>query len=146
MLDVKDGRLKQLGGDVPASSLMFAKISPDGRSVGYVHQNNIYVESLESGEIIQLTADGSDTIINGTSDWVYEEELALRDCFLWSPDGRNIAYWQFDASEVGTFNLINNTDSLYPQLIPIPYPKVGSTNPRLSGGGCCCLWGRDNLV
>ncbi len=133
-LDMADGCLKQLGGDVPASSLMFAKFSPDGRSVGYVHQNNIYVEPLESGEIIQLTVDGSDTIINGTSDWVYEEELALRDCFRWSPDGRYIAYWQFDASEVGTFNLINNTDSLYPELIPIPYPKVGSTNPACRVG------------
>ncbi len=56
-----------------------------------------------------LTTDGSETTINGTSDWVYEEELFLRDCFRWSPDGRRIAYWQFDTTGVGIFSLIDDT-------------------------------------
>jgi dipeptidyl-peptidase-4 len=89
-LDLKSGLLQKLGGDAPASSLLFAKFSPDGTRVAYVRANNIYVEELAGGHAVQLTRDGSATIINGTSDWVYEEELALRDCFRWSPDGRKL--------------------------------------------------------
>jgi dipeptidyl-peptidase-4 len=65
---------------------------------------------------------------------VYEEELDVRDCFRWSPDGRAIAYWQFDTTRVGIFTLINNTDSLYPTLTKIPYPKTGSTNSAVRVG------------
>ncbi|MCH7683632.1 MAG: DPP IV N-terminal domain-containing protein, partial [Gemmatimonadetes bacterium] len=83
VLDVGIGRLRQLGGDAPESTLMFAKFSPDGDRVGYVRQNNVYVEDLTSGRITQLTRDGSTTIINGTFDWVYEEEFSLRDGFRW---------------------------------------------------------------
>lgn len=121
-------RWHKLGGNVPSSRLMFAKFAPDGQAVAYVYENNLYVERLDNGYITQLTHDGSTTLINGTSDWVYEEEFGLRDGFCWSPDSRHIAYWQFDASSVGTFHLINNTATLYPQLIPIPYPKVGTAN------------------
>ena len=85
---------------------MFAKFSPDGSRVAYVRANNIYVEDIASGTITPLTHDGSDTIVNGTSDWVYEEELDVRDGFQWSPDGNQIAYWQFDTSGVGNFKLI----------------------------------------
>ena len=78
--------------------------------------------------ITQLTRDGSRTIINGTFDWVYEEELNLRDGFRWSPDGRRIAFWQLDASGVNDFDLINDTDSLYSFVVPVQYPKAGTTN------------------
>jgi len=128
VLDLAGGRLRQLGGTAPAASLMFAKFSPDGSRVAYVRQNNIYVEGVTSGKITQLTSTGSETIINGTSDWVYEEELDLRDGFRWSPDGKNIAYWCFDQSSVSKFTLINDTDTLYPALTLIPYPKAGTTN------------------
>jgi dipeptidyl-peptidase-4 len=120
---------------------MFAKFSPDGASVGYVRRNNIYVERVSDGKVDQLTRDGSETIVNGTSDWVYEEELNIRDGFRWSPDGRRIAYWQFDTSGVGTFSLINDTAALYPTLTKIPYPKAGTTNSSVrigivaAGGG-----------
>jgi dipeptidyl-peptidase-4 len=96
--------------------------------IAYVHRNNIYVEDLASGRVRQLTDDGSDTIINGTFDWVYEEEFGLRDGYRWSPDGKRIAYWQLDSEGVRSFTLINNTDSLYPELTSFPYPKVGETN------------------
>lgn len=128
VLNSKDGALKQIGAGAPEASLMFAKFSPDATRVAYVRANNIYVEHLADGKTTQLTADGSDTIINGTSDWVYEEEFGVRDGFRWSPDGRSIAYWQFDSSGVGIFPLINNTDSLYPVVTTIPYPKAGTTN------------------
>ncbi len=128
MLDLQSGNLKQLGGDAQPSTLMFATFSPDGKKVGYVVKHNLYVENLESGKIVQLTNDGSETIINGTFDWVYEEEFGLRNGFRWSPDSKKIAYWQLDAEGVGVFSLINNTDSLYSQVIPIQYPKVGTTN------------------
>jgi dipeptidyl-peptidase-4 len=120
--------LKKLGGDAPASTLMFAKFAPDGRRVAYVRQNNLYVEDVASGRITPLTSDGSKTIINGTFDWVYEEELGMRDGFRWSPDGARIAYWQLDASGVRDFLLINDTDSLYSFTIPLQFPKAGTTN------------------
>ena len=74
----------------------------------------------------QLTMDGSPTIVNGTSDWVSEEELGIRDGFRWSPDGKSIAFWQFDSSGVEPFTLINDTDGLYPTVTRIPYPKAGT--------------------
>ena len=134
VLDRASGQLKQLGGDAPESSLMFARFSPDGSRVAYVRANNIYVEDVRSGKITALTTDGSKTIINGTTDWVYEEELDLRDAFRWSPDGRSIAYWQFDASGVSDYLLVNTTDSLYPTITRIPYPKVGTTNSAVRVG------------
>jgi dipeptidyl-peptidase-4 len=128
VLDVASGGLRKLGGDAPESTLMFAKFSPDGGRVGYVRQNDVYVEDLASGAITRLTTDGSRTTINGTFDWVYEEELGLQDGWRWSPDGERIAYWQLDATGVRDFLLLNSTDSLYSFTIPIQYPKAGETN------------------
>src|SRR5688572_30309442 len=92
---------KRLGGALPKSTLMFAKWSPQGDRVGYVSGNDLYVEDVASGKQTRLTKDGSRTIINGTFDWVYEEEFDCRDGFRWSPDGTRIAYWQLDCSGVG---------------------------------------------
>ncbi|HQR18160.1 MAG TPA: S9 family peptidase [Gemmatimonadales bacterium] len=122
------GRLHKLGGPAQPSTLMFAKFSPDGRRVGYVRENNLYVEDLATGALTQLTTDGSRTMINGTFDWVYEEELGLQDGWRWSPDGTAIAYWQLNADEVRDFDLIDNTDSLYSFAKPIQYPKAGQAN------------------
>ena len=128
ILQLNSKRLWQLGGKFKPSTLMFAKFSPDTKKVGYVFENNIYIESIATGEIVQLTTDGSKTIINGTFDWVYEEEFGLRDGFHWSPNSRLIAFWQLDAEGVGEFYMINNTDSIYSRIIPVQYPKVGTTN------------------
>ncbi len=127
-LDLAGWRLRKLGGPAAASTLMFAKFSPDGGRVAYVRDHDLYVERLADGGITRLTHDGSRTMINGTFDWVYEEELGLRDGFRWSPDGRRIAFWQLDASGVRSFNLINDTDSLYSFVVPVQYPKAGTTN------------------
>ena len=128
VLDLASHQLRKLGGDAPKSTLMFAKFSPDGGRVAYVRQNDLYVEDVAGGAITRLTRDGSRTIINGTFDWVYEEELSLRDGFRWSPDGKSIAYWQLDASGVKDYDLINDTDSLYSFVNPVQYPKAGTTN------------------
>jgi dipeptidyl-peptidase-4 len=141
VFDLRTHRLKQIGRDAPAATLMFAKFSPDGSRVAYVRQQNLYVEDLGSGRVTALTGGGSRDIISGTSDWVNEEELFIRDAFKWSPDGRQIAYLQFDTSGVGRFTLINNTDALYPTLTEFPYPKVGTKNSAVrlgvvqAGGG-----------
>lgn len=133
-LDVKSGALRKIGAGAPEASLLFAKFSPDGRRVAYVRAQNLYVEDLASGAATQLTADGGGDVINGTSDWVNEEEFGIRDGFRWSPDGRRLAYWQFDTSGVERFTLINNTDALYPTTIRYPYPKPGTTNSTVRVG------------
>jgi dipeptidyl-peptidase 4 len=134
VVSLDGGAPRRLGGDAPASTLMFAKFSPDGSRVGYVRQNNLYVERLSDGQITPLTRDGSRTLINGTFDWVYEEEFGLQDGWRWSPDGSRIAYWQLDASGVRDFLLINNTDSLYSFVTPVQYPKAGTTNSAVKVG------------
>ncbi len=128
VLDRTSHELFKLGGDAPPASVMHAKFSPEGSRVAYVRSNNIYVEDLHEHRIIRLTNSTSTDLINGTFDWVYEEEFGLRDGFRWSPDGNSIAYWQLDTTGVREFPLVNNTDSLYPRINPIKYPKVGETN------------------
>ena len=134
VLDLATNQLQKIGGPAPESSLMFAKFSPDGSRVAYVRGNNLYVERLAGGSPVPLTKDGSATLVNGTSDWVNEEELGIRDGFRWSPDGTRIAYWQFDTTGVGVFSLINDTDTLYPVVTRIPYPKAGTTNSAVRIG------------
>ncbi len=127
LLDLTTNALTQIGKDRPESSLMFAKISPDGQKVAYVSAHNIYVQDLKSGQTKALTTDGTDRIINGTFDWAYEEEFDCRDGFRWSPDSKDVAYWQLDARKIRNFLMINNTDSIYSFTIPVEYPKVGET-------------------
>jgi dipeptidyl-peptidase 4 len=136
VLDLKANTLKKLGGsDAKPSSLMFAKFSPDGQRAGYVRENNIYVENLSAdAKITKLTTDGSRYIVNGTFDWVYEEELFCRDGFRWSPDSKQIAYWQLNSEGVKEMTLINNTSALYPVVTTFPYPKAGETNSAARAG------------
>src|SRR5262249_16441202 len=128
VFDLKSAKLRKLGGDAKPSTLMYAKFSPDATRVGYVRENNIYIENLADGGVTRLTSEGSQQTINGTFDWVYEEELFCRDGWSWSPDGKSIAYWRLDSSGVKEFKLINDTDELYPKIISFPYPKAGETN------------------
>ncbi len=134
VLDRTTKVLRKLGGPAPASSLMFAKFSPDGTRVGYVRQGDLWVEQVSDGALTRLTADGSETVVNGTTDWVYEEEFSLRDAFRWSPDGTRIAFWRFDMSGVRSFLLLDNTDSLYSFTVPVQYPKAGTTNSAVQAG------------
>ncbi len=127
VLDLKTNTLTQIGKSLPASSLMFAKFSPDAKSVAYVSNNNVYTEDLATSQIKKLTSDGTTALINGTFDWAYEEEFACRDGIRWSPDSKSIAYWQIDASKTRKYYMINYTDSVYSKPIPVEYPKVGET-------------------
>jgi len=147
-LDRATGKLKKLGGDAPEASLMYAKFNPEATRVAYIKNNDIYVEDVANGDIQRITEDGSDLVINGASDWVNEEELELHDCFRWSPDGKRIAFWQFDLHGVGDFALMYYlgkereiiTEIPYPQTGPypvemqVPYPLAGTTNSAVRVG------------
>jgi dipeptidyl-peptidase 4 len=126
VLDIATNKLMQLGKNRPASSLMFAKFSPDGNKVAYVSERNIYIEDVNTNQNKVLTStNGTPKLINGTFDWVYEEEFDCRDGFRWSPDGKKIAFWQIDANKIRDFYMVNTTDSIYPFIVPVEYPKVG---------------------
>src|SRR5262245_23638026 len=149
LFNLASGALRKIGGDAPASSLMFAKFSPDNSRVAYVRGNNVYAEDLTGKKITQLTRDGSDTVINGTSDWVNEEEFDIRDGFQWSPDSQRIAFWQFNTAAVRTYTLIYDLgeprgeivsgipypgDLPYPQTLRYPYPLTGTPNSSVRVG------------
>jgi dipeptidyl-peptidase-4 len=149
LLDLANGALKKIGGDAPESSLMFAKFSPDGTKVGYVSRNNVYAEDLATGKITQLTHDGAENIINGTSDWVNEEEFAIRDGFSWSPDSKKIAFWQFNTTGMKNYTLIYDLSAprgeivtgipypeygVYPQIMQYQYPLAGTQNSAVRVG------------
>jgi dipeptidyl-peptidase-4 len=144
VLNLKTGKLQQIGKNLEPTTLMFAKFSPDGTRVAYVSNQNIYVEDLATGKNNQITFDGGANIINGTFDWVYEEELNDRDGFRWSPDGNYIAYWQSDTKNIGTFYLIDNIDSIYSRPIPLPYPKVGTRLSKVKVGVISSKGGKTN--
>ncbi len=134
LLDLNTKALRKLGGDAPASSLMYATFSPDGTQIAYVRSNNLYVEPTAGGAPRQLTADGDTLIVNGIGDWVYEEEYGLAKAWSWSPDSKQIAFWRFDTSGVGTFNMITNTEGQYSRVIPLQYPKAGTVNSAATIG------------
>ena len=112
---------------------MFATFSPDGKSVAFVRDNNLVVTDLATGTERQLTTDGSAEIINGTSDWVYEEELGLREAYRWSPDSRRIVFWRFDQSAVPSYPLLDVL-SLEPKVMPLRYPMAGQPNSSVRVG------------
>ncbi|MFN2394945.1 MAG: S9 family peptidase [Bacteroidales bacterium] len=106
--------------------------SPDGTKVAFVRDNNIFISDIESGAEYQITADGKyNEIINGTTDWVYEEEFGFTKGFQWSPDGKKIAYYRFDETHVKEFNMLLY-GSLYPSDYRFKYPKAGESNAHVS--------------
>ena len=126
LLNLATGDLKQMGKGRPEATLQFAKFSPDNKKVAYVSERNIYTEDLATGVIKKLTSDnGTKKLINGTFDWVYEEEFFCRDGFRWAPDSKSIAYWQIDANKIRDYYMLNTTDSVYSKVVPVEYPKVG---------------------
>ena len=128
LMELATKKLTKIGGDAAPATLMFAKFSPDGTRVAYVQKNNLHVQNLADLKITTLTSDGSNTLINGTADWVNEEELSLRDCYRWSPDGTRIVFWQFDTKDVKRFSMVNQTEGSYQRFTTFPYPKAGEKN------------------
>ncbi len=106
----------------------YASFSPEGKSVCFVRDNNLYLVNLSTNQETQITSDGKrNEIINGATDWVYEEEFSFDKGFQWSPDGKSIAYYRFDESAVKEFNL-TYYGTLYPKEEKYKYPKAGETN------------------
>jgi dipeptidyl-peptidase-4 len=148
VLDRLANKLRRLGGNVAEASLMYAKFNNDASKVAYVRQNDLWVEDVGGGAIQRITKDGSALVINGGSDWVNEEELGLHDCFEWSPDGKQIAFWQFDLHGVGNFSLqyyLGQEKTIvtqipypdtgpYPVTMSVPYPLAGTTNSAVRAG------------
>ncbi len=107
----------------------YATFSPDGSKVAFVHENDLYCKDLSSGQITRITHDGKrNHIINGATDWVYEEEFSFARAFQWAPDSKSIAYYRFDESEVPEFTMMLYHDELYPEYQTFKYPKVGQKN------------------
>lgn len=105
------------------------QFSPDGSKVAFVHENNLYYTDLKSGKIVQVTKDGKkNSIINGLSDWVYEEEFAFTRAFYWSANSDKLAFIRFDESKVPEFTMIRYHGALYPEYETFKYPKVGEKN------------------
>ncbi len=134
LFNTKTNQLQQIGKEMPAASLQFAKLSPNNQWVAYVSGHNIYAEDWASGKTVQLTTDGTKYLINGTFDWAYEEEFFCRDGFRWSPDSKHIAYWQVDANGVKNYLMINNTDAAYPFAVPVEYPIAGEKPSKVKIG------------
>lgn len=109
------------------------ELSPAGDKVAYAYENNLYVLNIASGEEIQLTNDGKkNEIINGITDWVYEEEFAFVRAFDWSTDGKKIAFIRFDEREVPEFSMDVFGKALYPDQEVFKYPKAGEKNAKVS--------------
>jgi dipeptidyl-peptidase-4 len=118
--------------DEKNSPQTLAEFSPDGTKVAYIVNNNIFIKNLLDGAITQVTNDGAkNKIINGTTDWVYEEEFSFTKGFYWSPDSKKIAFLKFDESEVKTYEL-KYFSELYPEIYRYKYPKAGEDNSKVS--------------
>ncbi len=126
LLDLETKKIQALDNERQPQTL--AEYSPDGKKVSYIFENNLYVKDLASGTVAQVTNDGKrNQVINGTTDWVYEEEFAIIKGYGWSPDSKYIAYLRFDESDVREFNMIYYQE-LYPDLYTFKYPKAGESN------------------
>ncbi|MBU3028273.1 S9 family peptidase [Zobellia galactanivorans] len=127
--DLKSKKLTK----VSDTKIQEPKLSPDGTKVAYVSKNNLYLFDLLSGNTKQLTTDGEkNKIINGVTDWVYEEEFAFVRAFDWNTDGSKIAFLRFDESEVPEFSMDVFGTDLYPSQETFKYPKAGEANAKVS--------------
>jgi len=123
--DIKNKTLQQLSEN---GKQRLASFSPDGSKVGFIRNNNLFIKNLTSNTETQITKDGLyNNIINGTTDWVYEEEFGFTRAFFWSPNGEKIAFYKFDESNVKEFCFSKYGD-LYPEEYKYKYPKAGEDN------------------
>ncbi|UNZ00156.1 S9 family peptidase [Zhouia spongiae] len=127
--DIVSKKLTQIA----AQKIQEPTFSPDGSKVAYVFENNIYIKDLEDNGLIQVTKDGErNRIINGVTDWVYEEEFSFVRAFDWNETGSHLAYIRFDESDVPTFSMDVYGENLYPSQQVFKYPKAGEKNSEVS--------------
>jgi dipeptidyl-peptidase-4 len=127
LLDLVSKKIDQL--DAKHSPQTLAEYSPDGTKVSYIYKNDIYVKDLKTGKARKLTLDGkSNKVINGTTDWVYEEEFGITKAYDWSPDSKKIAFLRFNEKQVKEFSLTYYKNELYPENYTFKYPKAGEAN------------------
>ena len=107
--------------------------SPDGKKIAFARENNLYVYDIASKQTIAITTDGKkNSVINGITDWVYEEEFAFVRAFDWSKDSKKLAYIRFDESQVPEFSMAIFKKDLYPTIETFKYPKAGEKNSEVS--------------
>jgi len=130
IIDLKTKEVVELNGDGPQQ---LADFSPDGKKVAFVQNNNIYYYDIDSKKTIAVTTDGKqNSIINGATDWVYEEEFAITKGFYWSPQSTSIAFYQFNETEVPEFTMPYYFGKTYPFNYNFKYPKAGEVNSKLA--------------
>ncbi len=128
-LDRTDGKLQQIAN---GKHVFHATFSPTSNQVAYVLDNNLFVEDLDAKTTKQITTTGKwNKVINGMSDWVYEEEFSFTKAFQWSPDGRFIAYYEFNETNVKEFSMTKYDGQLYPTEERYKYPKAGEENSKV---------------
>ncbi|MBN2426265.1 MAG: S9 family peptidase [Calditrichaceae bacterium] len=131
LYSLSDGKLQVIHED--KKRVRHAKMTPDESHAAYAYENNIYLVNLDHNTTKQITYDGNDDIINGQFDWVYEEEFGQDDGWRWSPDGKKIAFWRLDQTQVPQFSWMEY-DSLYGKVRTIHYPKAGEKNSLVQIG------------
>ncbi len=130
LFDLKTKALKPL--DETHQPQTLAEYSPDGTKVSFIHKNDLFVKDIATGKVTQLTEDGKrNKIINGTTDWVYEEEFAITKAYGWSPDSKYIGFLKFNEKEVKEFSMTYYKE-LYPELYTFKYPKAGEANSKVT--------------
>ncbi len=123
--DLKTQSLKQL---MDGEKISYATFSPDNSKLAFTKDNDLYYIDLNTDKVTQVTTDGEwNNIINGSADWVYEEEFSMAQAFAWSPDGQKLAFMRFDESEVKEYNM-QLWGELYPEDYKFKYPKAGEKN------------------
>lgn len=128
--DIKTKKLSKLS---DKGKQQFAAFSPDNSKIAFARNNNLFIKDLSQNKEYQITQDGKfNHIINGGTDWVYEEEFGFTKAFFWSPKGDQIAYYKFDESEVKVFNMTKYNEDLYPENYAFKYPKAGEKNSVVS--------------
>lgn len=126
VLDLKTKKLTKLS---ESGKQSLATFSPTQNKLAFVRDNNLFIKDIDTGKETQVTFDGrKNEIINGATDWVYEEEFSFDKAFAWSPDGNTIAYYKFNEKDVREFNMAMYKGSLYPEDNRFKYPKAGEAN------------------
>ena len=130
LYDLKTASIQPL--DETHQPQTLAEYSPDGLMVSFIYKNDIFIKDLKTGKVKKVTEHGKrNKLINGTTDWVYEEEFAITKAYGWSPDSKYIGYLRFDEENVKEFNMTYYKD-LYPELYTFKYPKAGEANSKVT--------------